>query len=354
MKKLLVTALGLFVCCFCLTGPVIAGDEEAGEVKWTDRITISGLLEAELGIADMDFADPAQEDEDSSDIVLATAELAIDAELHKHASGHILFLFEEDENDDNIAVDEAFISLNGADVIPLYLNAGRLYVPFGQFESHMITDPLTLDFGETSESAVQIGFANDFIDASLAIYNGDVDETGDDDHVSSYAAGIVFTLPEDSVPNLGLAAGVSYISNIGDTDTIEGEVDTADGTLADSVAGMGAFVSASFKDFLFLEVEYITALDDFLVGELTFNSTAEVSPNALNVEVAVAPTEDMEIALRYGSTDDFNGALPETQYGIAIAYGIFEDTTIAAEYLMNEYENDDENSVITIQLGYEF
>lgn len=352
MNKLLVLALGLFVCCFCLVGPASADEE--GEIKWTDRISISGLLEAELGIANDDYSDPATEDEDASDIVLATAELGIDAEFHKHVSGHIVLLFEEDENDDNIAVDQGFIAFNGADVIPMFLNAGRLYVPFGQFESRMITDPVTSDLGETNQSAVQVGFANDMIEASLAIYNGDVNESGDDDHVDSYAAGFVFSLPEGTVPSLGLATGVSYISNIGDTDLMEGTIVTPPGTLADSVAGLGAFVSVNFNEFVFLEVEYVTALDEFLAGELTFSGGAELAPSALNVEVAVAPAEDLEIAVRYASTDEFNNELPETQYGLAVAYGLFEGATVAAEYLMNEYENDDEESVVTIQLGYEF
>lgn len=373
MRKLWLVVLVWLLCCLFIAHPVGAEDiskadlyervtrleeklgDEIGEPSWMDRITISGVLEAELGFSSEDYSDPGQEDVDSSDFVLATAELGIDAEFHKHVSGHILLLFEEDGNDDNIAVDEGFISLDGADVVPLYLNTGRFYMPFGMFESHMVTDPLTLDIGETSQSALQVGFANDVIDASIAIYNGDVDETGDDEAIDSYAAGIVFSLPEDTVANLGLSAGVSYISNIGDTDGMEGWVSS----LQDHVAGIGAFVSVSFKDFVALEVEYITALDDFMAGELSYSGAADLAPSALNIEVAVAPTEDVSIAVRYAATDDFIGGiaaevLPETQYGICASYGLFESAALSAEYLMNEFENDDENSVITIQLAYEF
>jgi len=34
------------------------------------------------------------------------------------------------------------------------LTAGQLYVPFGAFETGLISDPLTLEIGETRESTV--------------------------------------------------------------------------------------------------------------------------------------------------------------------------------------------------------
>jgi hypothetical protein len=182
MKKFLVMALSVAMGCCIAMADEMSNAELSDRVKnledklgtgggggWTDRITISGVVEAEAGFSSTDYNDSATDDVDESDIVLATVELGIDAEVYKHVSGHILLLYEEDENDGNIAIDEGFITIDGKDVVPLYLNAGQLYVPFGQFESHMITDPLTLDLGETSQSAVQVGFANDLFDASIAL-----------------------------------------------------------------------------------------------------------------------------------------------------------------------------------------
>ncbi|MEE8300436.1 MAG: LbtU family siderophore porin [Desulfatiglandales bacterium] len=147
---------------------------------WPDRIELSGLsglIEVEASSEAIDHVDPAVDDERSSDIVLATVELGVDADIAKHVKGHILFLFEEDDTEP-IEVDEGIISIDGEDVLPLYLNAGTMYVPFGRFESHFISDPLTLELGETRESAVLGGFANDWVELSLGTFNGDIDETG--------------------------------------------------------------------------------------------------------------------------------------------------------------------------------
>jgi hypothetical protein len=373
MKKIMFLSLFCLFCCFLIAGPVTAEEvsnyelneriknleEKIGESdgqEWTNRITISGVLEAEAGFVSTDFADAAQEDTDESDIVLATAELGIDAQIAMHVSGHILFLYEEGENDDNIAVDEGFITIDGQDVVPLYLNAGKLYVPFGNFESHMISDPLTLELGETGQSAIQIGFSNEMLDVSIAVFNGDVDQTGDDNAINSYVGSVQFSLPEDTVANFGLSGGISYLSNIADSDGLEGVVATADGTIEDHVAGLGAFISVSFMDMIFLEAEYIGALDKFQAGELSIDGGTEAEPSAWNLELAYSPVEDLEVALRYGQTDDIKGGefLPETQYGATVAYGLFDSTTVALEYLKNEYENNDEQSVVTAQLAIEF
>lgn len=128
--------------------------EEDGRLpdKWSERIELSGLIEVEAGYVSIDPKEGDSSDE--SDIAVATVELGVDAEITKHVLGHVLFLYEDGED---ISVDEATITLSGEDVIPAYLTAGEMYVPFGNFESHMISDPLTLEIAETREAAIQVG-----------------------------------------------------------------------------------------------------------------------------------------------------------------------------------------------------
>lgn len=322
--------------------------------KWSDRITLSGTIEVEAGYEKVDFDDPAMDDEDSSDIVLATAELGVDVDLVKHVTGHVLFLYEEDENDDNIAVDEAIIRLDGEGVMPLYLELGKRYVPFGNFESHFVSDPLTLEIGETQETGVMAGFANEWFELSVGAFNGDIDEIDEDNHINNFVAAGVFTLPENSVSGLGLTAGVSWINNIADSDTLQDE-DGVDGNDMDSyVSGFSAFVSVSLKDSLFMEAEYLGALEDFEAGELAFDGGEAVEPKAWNIELAYAVTDALELGLRYEGSEDCGDLLPETQYGAVASYGLFENTTLAVEYLRGEFENDDERDLLTAQLAFEF
>ncbi len=318
--------------------------------KWADRVTFSGLIEVEAGYEHLDAADPGIEDEESSDLVLATVELGINAVIAEHVSGHILFLWEEDETEP-VDIDEGFILLDGKDVVPLYLNAGKMYVPFGYFESHFISDPLTLEIGETNESAVRAGFFHPWLDLSLTAYNGEVDEIGEDDHIKGFVGSVRFMVPEDTVPGLGLAFGASYISNIADSDGLEGETP---GEIADYVAGLGSFLSVSYQDRFFLEAELITALDKFKAGELSFDGGNALEPKAWNFELAVLPMDDLKVAVRYEGGDDLGDFLPDTQFGAVVSHGLFENTALSLEYLYGEFENDDERNLLTAQLGIEF
>ena len=132
------------------------GDEAKAGGKWFEKITLSGAVEVEASHEAMDFKDPAVTDTDNDDIVLATVELGVDVDFAKHVGGHVLFLWEEDDTDP-VEVDEGFIILDGEDVVPLYLSAGKMCVPFGYYESHFISDPITLELGETKESALKGG-----------------------------------------------------------------------------------------------------------------------------------------------------------------------------------------------------
>jgi hypothetical protein len=317
--------------------------------KWAERITLSGLIEVEANYEDLDSDDP-DTDGDSSDLTLATVELGVDVDIAQHVSGHVLFLWEEDDTDP-VEVDEGFITLDGQDVVPLYLSAGKMYVPFGYYESRFISDPITLELGETNESALKGGFVYQGLELSVAAFNGDVEEAGEDNHIESYVASVVYTLPEDTVPDLGLMLGVSYISNIADSDGLAGETP---GEIADYVGGLGAFVSVSFRDRFFFEAEYIGATDRFEAGELSFDDGQALEPKAWNFEFAFVPMDRLEVAVRYEGGDDLGGFQPEEQYGAVVSYGLFENTALSLEYLHGEFENDDERDLVTAQLGIEF
>ena len=348
MKRLFVTILSLFIAVFVVSGPAIC-EEDGG--KWFKNITLSGAIEVEAGFEKIDYNDPATKDEDSSDIAVATVEVGIDAEITKHVSGHILFLHEDGATTD---VDEAIISIDGDDVVPLYLNAGQLYVPFGNFESHMISSPITQELGETRKSAVVAGFATDWLDICAGVFNGDIDETGQDDKIESYVAGAVFTLPEKTISGFGLSAGASYISNIGDSNSLQEDIGGGPVTVNDYVAGYSAFISISVLDRFFFNAEYLTAADEFLAGELSFDGGLEFKPSTLYVELAVGVIDDLEIAVRYEASDDCGDFLPEKRYGAAITYGLFKNTSLGLEYIHGEFENDDETDVVTAQLAIEF
>ncbi|MEE9614737.1 MAG: LbtU family siderophore porin [Thermodesulfobacteriota bacterium] len=299
----------------------------------SDKIAIGGLLEVEAFFEDID------DEGDTSDIVLATMELAIDVEINEFVSGHILFLWEEDGTEP-VDLDEGYITI--ASPYGLSLTAGKMYVPFGMFNSHFISDPQTLELGETRESAVLLTYATGPFEISAGAFNGDADEISDSDNeVEDFVVSVVVT------PKEGITFGASYISNIADSDIGLAPV------LRDDVEGMAAFLSLEMGPFMF-EAEYVGATESFEDLDLDGDGDNDGDkPETYNFEVAYAVNDRLEIAVRYEENDEFFD-FPEEQYGVAISYSLFEDVTLAFEFLHGEFEDGRDRDAGTAQLAVEF
>ena len=337
---------------------VLHGGERGIRDRWDaleksiDGIDLSGAVEIE---AFYEEHDPKEGHKDSmSDLVLETAELAVDAEITDQMRAHILFDFEEGEG---VGVDEAIIHFRASEVcVPdlscnsfWYASVGKMDVPFGYYETHFISDSLTQELGETKETALVIGAHRSIFNLAAGVFNGDMDESGSDDHIEDFVGMGLLTLREDIVPELSLMGGVSYISNIADSDELTEFVkdEFESETIEDHVEGAGAFLSVSYKERYFLEAEWIGALD-------AFKEDRNFKPEAWNLEFAFRPIEDFEVALRYGGSENSLDFLPETQIGFAAIYEIYENVSIGLEYQFDEYESDDEVTTITTQLAVEF
>jgi hypothetical protein len=316
--------------------------------KWYDRLQFSGLIEVEASHGKTDFKDPAVEDEKTSDVDLATVELVVDAKIAAHVDGHVMFKYE----DDDLFVDEGYIILVGTESFPAYLIAGRQYIPFGNFDTHFVTDPNTLILGETNEGAVVAGyrFGGEMVDVSVGAFNGNAKESGKDDTIDSFVGSIVVN------PFENLMFGASYTSNLAGSDTFNTVVVDPD-NLDSLVGGWSAFVSFKFLERFKLIGEYVGALDNFKAGEISDAAdTKERKPSAWNVELGVAIIDNLELAVRYDGSDDAGADfLPESQYGAVLNWSFFKNTNLALEYLHGEFEDDaQETDSFIAQLAIEF
>lgn len=316
--------------------------------KWYDRIQISGLIEVEASHGKTDFKDPVVEDEKTSDVDLATAEVVMHAKIAEHVEAHVNFKYEENE----LFVDEGFIALAGSESFPAYLIAGRQYIPFGNYETHFVTDPNTLILGETNEGAAVVGyrFFGETVDVSVGAFNGNAKESGKDDTINSFVGSIVVN------PFEVLRFGASYISNLAGSNSYN-EVVVDPDNLDSLVDGWSAFVTFEFLERFKLIGEYVGALDNFKSGEIYDTAdTKERKPLAWNVELGVTIIDNLELAVRYDGSDDGGpDFLPESQYGAVLNWGLFKNTNLAFEYLHGEFEDDaQETDSFIAQLAIEF
>ena len=308
-------------------------------------VDFSGLIEVE-GSAGQDFTGVNE-----SKFELATVELGFVGKMSDWARAHLTLLYEEG-GDDKVLVDDAHIILGNTDKFPLYLDAGRQYVPFGNFTTNMISDPLTLEIAETQETALQIGFKANGAYGSVFAFNGDTNEGGGDSQIEQFGANIGYTLKRDS---LSLDIGMSYMNSIGDSDGLGDILKEKNLLTADYVDGIGAYAIAHVGP-VSLIGEYITALDD--IGDET-----NFQPMAFNIETGYAfhiRGLESSVAIAWQGTDDMAGYLPESRFLGSFAIGIFPGTTFAVEWAHDrDYDKadggtDESADAVTGQLAYEF
>lgn len=333
-------ASSLLLACGFVLSPVYA-------TTLGNNLEMSTLMEVEANFTrDKDFGT-----RDESDIVLATIEMAFDAHVNDRINAHIQFLYEED--DTSFGIDEGIINLKFDDATNV--NLGKMYVPFGTFDTYMISDPLTLDLAETNETVVQLAFVKDKAQGSVYLFNGDSLEAGDDDQIAGFGANL------NVQADYGINWGVSFISNLGDSDTLQDLGGPGIGVVTDAVAAVG--VSGHWADGPVSVVgELVQALDDFAVGDLGGSVTRRSEPSALNIELAYAADNNITYAVGYQTTDEaaFAG-LAEERIMVAATTGILEGgAAVGVEYsLSDDYSTADggtgrDSSQLLMQLAVEF
>ena len=290
-----------------------------------------------------------------SDIALATVELGFDAQINENVSAHILILHEGDA-DGAPVIDEGVISItNGS----MFFNAGRMYVPFGDFESNMISDPLTLEIAETQEVAIQLGFATGGLHASIYAFNGGADKNEvDSDVIDDFGISLSYSMESDST---NLDVGFDFINNMAETDGIEGALGGA--LIAEHTAGIALHAIINI-DNLALIIEHVTSADDFNTADISFNGE-KASPSASNIEVAYTMNmgrRDLTIAVAAQSTADVDpsAGLPESRTMLSVSTTIAGNVGLGVEFAnASDYETADGGSgesggMFTAQLAVEF
>lgn len=271
-------------------------------------------------------------DVSESDIALATVELTADANVTDSVALHLGLLWEEDGSEENI-LDEGHVTWGATDAIPFYATAGRMYLPFGNFESAFISDPLTLELAEINQSAVLVGYGNSWVDLNAGVFNGDF-ESGDNSVDDAFAS-VAFT-PFESV-----VFGIYWLSDILDADGFEGFVDSATNYAYEASGGAGVFLNAWIGP-VSLNAEYVAAIE-----ELDLPGGGQ-TPSAYNVEASMPVVEKVTVGVKFEGSDDFYSELgagkwADWQTGFVVSYGLSHHITLSGEVLHADGLDDGES-----------
>jgi len=326
-------------------------DKDAVDDGWFRNIEIAGLIEVEAF-----YAEPFGGG-DESDIVLATFELGIASQVTDWVEVAASLLYEEDDTD--LEVDLAYITIANPDVAPVFLTAGQIYVPFGAYETNLISDPLTLEIGETRETTVQLGFVYQGFGGSVYAFNGDNKIDGDS-RLGSWGANLLYGQEREDIT---WTVGAGYISDLGDSDTLQDSVADNRSARLDELIESGDPLAGTFNtdptertggwtanfaviaNGFNLIGEYLTASDDFDPASLGFNGQG-AKPSAWNIELGYAFEifgKESVVAAAYQGTDEAVALeLPQERWMLGLSVGIFDNTALSLEYAYDtDYDKDD-------------
>lgn len=310
---------------------------------------ISGLVEVEAVSAE-DFTGGK-----TVDMTVATVELNVDATMQQLISTHLAFLYEEDETD--FGLDEGTITLGPSGGKSFIF--GKMYLPFGRYDSFMVSDPQTLVMGESSETVIMLAVENPAGYGSLYLFNGDSNEAsvaaaGDDDTISGG-----FNLGRREGERYDL--GIGYITNIGDSNTLQG-LDSGGtiGEVASSVPGATIHLVLRSGTTTFL-AEQVMALEKFSNGDLGGAVTNEEQPVVTNIELGFVRNGGSVLAFGYQTTEEaqFIG-LPKSVTSLVMRKEVTRGAIMALEYAqLEDYAVSDGGTgktaeVITLQVSMEF
>ena len=299
-----------------------------------------GIEWSALAEIEASFVDPESGDSES-DIILATIELGAALNFTKNLTGEILFLFEEDETDLEIDIGRLDYSFNNS---PISATLGQIYVPFGSFETALISDTLTLELGETRESTLGLNFETNSFGGSVYVFNGDANEVGSST-IENFGLSFGYS-------NNQFTIGASYINSLGDSDVVQDVIGEAE---ADSFTdGFSINGSVNFANVTLIG-EYTTALDNF-GSELGF-----AEPSAANLEANFGASifgKDATFAVSFQSTDDaLILELPETRFLVGLGVDISDHFSVGVEYArdsdydINEGGSGEDTDALVVQFA---
>ena len=264
----------------------------------------------------------------ADNLALAKAELLLNQPINPFVTADLSLLYEGDTTD----VDVATISMGGAES-PWSLTTGQYYIPFGSFETYMVSDPLTMDLAKTRAQALQVGYGAKGFAVTAYIVSGtaSLDTQGYNLSYHYEGADTHFTL---------IAGGTSDLSkavNIDATDAVAGQ-------------SLSAILNLGGMSLIY---ENISAATAFTTG---LTMTGQM-PSATNIELGYEFTlagKDSVIALANQTSTGADQLLAKNRNMLVVGSEIVEQTYLSLEFSQETDYSAAVSEAITLKLAAEF
>lgn len=308
-------------------------------VELNEQWSVTGTLEAEYQVN-------RSQGKTEKGGYLSTAALGTTFKPNEKLEFNGSLLYEEDIAGvaTKLEVDEAYGTWHAQPNDKLDLMLGKKYLPFGRFESKMVSDPLTLELGETrSNAALQVNHKQGNITTAAYLFKGKAPKlTGNAEHKHGYGASLRYE-------HANTQAGIDYISNIGEAH----ELNTAR-----KIPGVALHAAKQINK-VTVSAEHLSALKSLQVGDLDNEGdgglTSKAKPSATHIEASVDLNKDRSLALAWNRTQQATALdLPKQAYGIAYQQPLFKKLNGGVELMQNKDYDKVKSKSLTLQVAYEF
>lgn len=324
-------------------------------VEVSDQLEVFGTIEVEYGNNKIKAADGTSTTEKGS--ALATGAFGSIIKPNDKFDITTSFLYEEDLNAvaTPLELDEAFVTWHAMPEEKLDITAGKKYLSFGKYDTSMVSDPLTLELGETNRKEVlQASTKNGNLSATGYLFNGEAEKTnGTGKHKSGFGLSVGYETEK-------LSGGIDYVSNITESGGF-GDVNNA----SKKVPGVSIYGSTKLGN-VTLMGEHLMATKAFQAGDLASADEdgdgapdsvldATAKPAATHLEAAFDLQNDRTIAIGWDKTKQAAQlGLDKTAYGVAYRQPLYKDLTGAIELRQSKGYDDAKTRALTAQVAYEF
>jgi len=275
--------------------------------KW---LSVSGLAEGGIERTDVDhsydWSKYIQLGFDAAFTDLFGAQLLLDHDGHQQGT-----------------VDEATLSL---ETDSWSISVGREYLPFGQYYSNFVTDPVVI-FGETrADGALTLSYSiNDLFQVSAFVFDGDVKQQGHG-NTFDWGGGAEYSSNDDNI-----VIGLSYLSDLSESGA--SLLKDFNNIYQKQVSGLNVYALLDMDSFE-VTAELVRAMHAF-----TELDREENAPWAYNVELAHYFDPSFQVALRIETSHKLADE-PQRQYGISASWRIVNHISAAMDYLFGKFKND--------------
>jgi len=286
-------------------------------IELNEWVTLTGSLELEKKNLTLHFDDGTRSVENEDPV--QNLQLGFEVGISDNVGIELVY---EGESSDRIRgkVNEGFIH---AEFENLTLQLGRQDLPFGEYYSYFVADPL-LQFGETKADALvaEYGFA-EFLAFSPFVFESNVSKELDNDSVD-WGAVLSFTNKDESI-----RIGAGYISDLAESD--EQLLSDFGNRFQQRVPGVNAHILVGFEQFE-ITAEWVEVNKKFREFDPEFDK-----PSSYNFEIAYTPTKRFLIATRLERSRELEDTQQE-RYGIAFTWFVSKYVYVSLDYLTGKFK----------------